>query len=97
MSGNLEGGRKARDTNKERHGPDFYQKIGALGGTISKRGGFWYAKYVLGDDEHAREAGRRGGITSRRGKIIKEVDMGAMKDKQLQAEEDGTVEGESEV
>ena len=38
MPGTKEGGKKAAATNKARHGKDFYAKIGAKGGRISRRG-----------------------------------------------------------
>ena len=62
MSGTVLGGAKARDTNKTKHGADFYIRIGALGGKIGRTGGF-YANREL-----ARTAGRKGGLKSRRGK-----------------------------
>ena len=65
MSGTAKGGKKAAETNKKRHGDDFYALIGAKGGQKSKTGGF-YANREL-----AREAGRKGGRTSRRGKSAK--------------------------
>ena len=58
------GGLKAAQTNKSKYGDDFYAKIGALGGKKGKTGGF-YANREL-----AREAGRRGGLKSRRGKKV---------------------------
>jgi len=61
MGGTKLGGQKARDTNKQNHGEDFYVKIGALGGKASGTGGF-YANREL-----ASEAGRKGGLKSRRG------------------------------
>lgn len=97
MSGTLDGGRKARDTNKERHGADFYKKIGAKGGANNGTGGFYYAKHVLKDDKFIRESGKLGGQISRRRKIMKEDDMGALKDKQLKEQEDGVIDGELEV
>lgn len=60
MPGTIAGGRKAAATNKERHGDDFYKSIGKKGGSLGKTGGF-YANREL-----AREAGRRGGLISRR-------------------------------
>lgn len=68
MAGTLAGGRKAAQTNKERHGADYYSKIGSIGGKMSDNGGFWHAKYVKGDEEHAKRAGRLGGQNSRRKK-----------------------------
>lgn len=65
MSGTKIGGIKAAKTNKEIHGDDFYKRIGAKGGQASGTGGF-YANREL-----AREAGRKGGQISRRGKTNK--------------------------
>jgi general stress protein YciG len=62
MSGTIEGGKQAAETNKLKWGEDFYQRIGAKGGKKGKTGGF-YANREL-----AREAGRKGGLKSRRGK-----------------------------
>lgn len=60
MSGNKIGGLKARDANYERHGADFYAKIGHLGGKAGHTGGFY------NNPEKAAEAGRKGGKISRR-------------------------------
>jgi general stress protein YciG len=62
MAGTVRGGRKAASTNKTRYGANFYETIGALGGKKSRGGGF--AK----NPDLAREAGRRGGMASRRRK-----------------------------
>lgn len=62
MSGVREGGLKAVQTSKKRYGEDFYVKIGKLGGSKSRGGGF------ASNIELAREAGRKGGSASRRGK-----------------------------
>lgn len=56
------GAKKAAQTNKERHGDDFYARIGAKGGKKGTTGGFYVNR------ELAREAGRKGGQRSRRGK-----------------------------
>ena len=41
MSGTFAGGKAARATNYERHGPDYYRGIGALGGKVKgTKGGF---------------------------------------------------------
>lgn len=61
MAGTKAGGRKACQTNKERHGDDFYQRIGAIGGRNGHTGGF------AANPNLAREAGRKGGLISRRG------------------------------
>ncbi len=62
MAGTRAGGVRAAKTNKQRHGVDFYQRIGKSGGTRSRNGGF------AANRERAREAGRKGGQVSRRGK-----------------------------
>ena len=66
MAGTRAGGLKTAATNK-RNDPDFYRKLGAKGGKKSTKGGFWYAKYVLGSNL-AVEAGRKGGLKSRKKK-----------------------------
>lgn len=73
MSGNAKGGALARDTNKKKYGPDFYARIGAMGGKKGRSGGF--ASDKVGDDgktgrERAVEAGRRGGRISRKSKKV---------------------------
>lgn len=62
MAGTKAGGMKAAATNKARHGKEFYARIGAKGGKKGTTGGF-YANRDL-----AREAGRKGGLISRRRK-----------------------------
>lgn len=67
MAGTKAGGKKASITNKEKHGEDFYKRIGSKGGKSgdhSKRG-------FASNPELAREAGRKGGKKSRRGKSKK--------------------------
>lgn len=61
MSGTRSGGLKATKTNKERHGEDFFRKIGAKGGHAKVPKGFALSG-------KAREAGEIGGRISRRGK-----------------------------
>ena len=56
------GGIKAAKTNYERHGKDFYKRIGRLGGQNGHTGGFF------GHPELAKIAGRKGGKISKRGK-----------------------------
>ena len=67
MAGTKEGGKKASITNKEKHGEDFYKRIGSKGGKSGdhSKGGF------AANPELAREAGRKGGKKSRRGKSKK--------------------------
>lgn len=64
MAGNHEGGLKAAQTNKAKHGANFYAKIGARGGANGTTGGFYYSKHH-GLGTHI-EAGRKGGEISRR-------------------------------
>jgi len=63
MAGTKAGGQRAASTNKQRHGKDFYSRIGAKGGKNGHTGGFF------ADRDRAREAGRKGGLVSRRGKV----------------------------
>lgn len=62
MSGTAEGGKLAAKTNKKRHGKNFYARIGAIGGTKSRNGGF------AANRDLARKAGAIGGRKSRRTK-----------------------------
>ena len=64
MAGTKTGGKAAANTNKSKHGADFYAKIGAMGGKKGKTGGF-YANREL-----ARLAGAKGGRISRRTKKV---------------------------
>lgn len=70
MAGTRLGGLKAAETNKQRHGSDFYKKIGKSGGTES-RGGGWSMNGDPEHDEairaHAAAMGSIGGKMSRRG------------------------------
>lgn len=52
---------KATITNKAKFGNEFYVNIGAKGGRNGHTGGF------AANPELAREAGRKGGLISRRG------------------------------
>jgi uncharacterized protein len=60
MSGNKLGGQKARDKNLEKD-PDFYSKIGTIGGKNGHTGGFYNNR------ELARTAGSKGGKIGKRG------------------------------
>lgn len=64
MAGTKAGGKAAAITNKAKYGDDFYGKIGAQGGKISKTGGFYHSM-VNGHTWH-KEAGAKGGRISRR-------------------------------
>lgn len=44
MAGTVEGGRKAAETNKKRHGIDFYKINGAIGGSHGKGHKFGHGK-----------------------------------------------------
>lgn len=63
MAGNKQGGIKAAQSNKERHGDDFYKRLGAMGGAIARPESRWFALHP----DLAKEAGRKGGLISRRG------------------------------
>jgi general stress protein YciG len=62
MAGTKLGGKAAAETNKKKHGADFYARIGAMGGKRGRTGGFFANRDL------AREAGRKGGRISRRTK-----------------------------
>ena len=71
ISGTREGGLKAAQTNKQRHGKDYYREIGRKGGHNGTTGGF--ASDKVGKDgltgwERAVKAGSKGGKISKRGK-----------------------------
>lgn len=63
MAGTKAGGQKAAQTNKNRHGADFYARIGEKGGRNGHTGGF------AANRELARLAGAKGGRISRRRKV----------------------------
>ena len=67
MAGTITGGMKAKETNKEKYGADYYANIGRIGGKKGTTGGFYYMKQN-GQLEKVRAAGRKGGRISRRGK-----------------------------
>ena len=63
MSGSRSGGLKAAETNKQKYGSDWYKKIGKLGGKACVPKGF-----ARMDVEKIKNAGRKGGTISKRGK-----------------------------
>ena len=69
MSGTIAGGRSAARTNKK-NDPDFYKKIGKLGGRERADSGKLHEVGFASDKNRAREAGRKGGLKSRRGKAV---------------------------
>ena len=74
MSGTVKGGKKASITNKQKHGEDFYKRIGQKGGKKSCNGGFASSKVGLDGLtglERAKIAGKKGGLRSKRGKSKK--------------------------
>ena len=67
MPGTKAGGKRAAQTNKERHGEDFYQRIGKLSNASWEKNGRKPRGFAA-NPELARAAGRKGGLKSRRGK-----------------------------
>ena len=70
MTGTIQGGKRAAETNRKIHGEDFYARIGKKGGQKSTHGGF--ASLKPGRDgltgpERAKLVGSVGGFKSRRG------------------------------
>lgn len=66
MSGTIIGGKKAASTNYERHGEDFYKKIGKIGGKVSTpTGGFAHG-------DNGKKYGKIGGLISKRSRMITE-------------------------
>lgn len=70
MSGTKAGAKKAAETNKKRHGKDFYAQIGRKGGQNGHTGG--WASETVGKDgltgyERAKKWGAVGGKKSKRG------------------------------
>ena len=65
MAGTESGGKEAAKTNKKKYGPDFYARIGAMGGRKGHTGGFAAGKEGR---ERARKFGAIGGRLSRRGR-----------------------------
>lgn len=67
MAGTYEGGIRARDTNLKKD-PNFYKKVGKLGGSTPKTrpSGFAYLKSI-GREDLIQQYGRRGGAVSRGG------------------------------
>lgn len=71
MPGTVDGGRQAAATNKERHGDDFYKRIGSIGGKNSKNGGFasyreCHCELIENVHFYQQCAGKKGGTVSRR-------------------------------
>lgn len=65
MAGTKAGGKAAAATIKKKYGDDYYVTIGKKGGALGRTGGFHYLK-KHGQGHLVRQAGRQGGIISRR-------------------------------
>lgn len=70
MAGTKAGGIKAAQVIKQRHGEDYYRKIGYIGGKASEGGGF------TNNPELASRAGKIGGAKSR--KLPRNITEGAI-------------------
>ena len=81
MSGTKAGGLKARKTNLEKYGKDFYREIGRKGGRNGHTGGF------AANPELAKLAGAKGGRISRRGPAKRIKELSAEKAQKPKAEE----------
>jgi len=92
MPGTKSGGLKAATTNKERHGADFYKRVGQKGGSVlGTKGGF-----ASMPPERRAELGRKGGIASRRTGIKnKKGNTGILWESQLQANSTSSTSGTS--
>lgn len=71
MAGTRLGGLKAAATIRERHGDDFYAKIGRRGGKLGHTGGF------AANPALARIAGAIGGRKSKRGPAKRKAEIAA--------------------
>lgn len=73
MAGTREGGLKAAETNRKLYGKKFYEDIGRKGGRMSR-----YSHFSKGDvNEYGKRvnavnAGRKGGMVSKRTKRVAE-------------------------
>lgn len=65
MSNTKEGGKKSAATNKAKYGKEYYAVIGAMGGKAKNKN-----KGFGSSHERAVEAGRAGGLKSRRYKVL---------------------------
>ena len=65
MRGNVIGGKKSAEKNKKKD-PDFYKKIGSLGGRKTAESGQLIKVGFASDRQRAIDAGRAGGLKSRR-------------------------------
>ena len=71
MAQTKDGAVKAAATIKEKHGADYYARIGAIGGRNGNTGG------TYGRPDHAKKIGKIGGKISKRGyKFVRESEKG---------------------
>ena len=71
MPGTQQGSKKAVKTIKERHGKDYFARIGKIGGRNGRTGG------TFGNPKRAAKIGSVGGKRSKRGyKLLGEVEGG---------------------
>jgi hypothetical protein len=70
MAGTKKGGLRAAESNKKRHGDDFYEVIGAIGGKAKVPKGF--AKNL----ELARKAGRMSSRARKENQLSREGNYG---------------------
>jgi general stress protein YciG len=77
VSGTKVGGSKARETNRAKYGSDYYAQIGRIGGHNGHAGGF------AANPELAKEAGRLGGLRSKRPKGVKRSRAAEQRDIEL--------------
>ena len=64
MSGTKAGGKKCAATNKRKYGDNWYAEIGRKGGQVKTPKGFAL------NPQLARQAGRKGGLTSSKSPIL---------------------------
>lgn len=62
------GAAKARETNIKKYGPDYYQKLGAMGGKKGSKDGA-IKGFAAFDRDKLLQVSSKGGRISRRGKI----------------------------
>jgi len=67
MSGTLDGGQKAAAKNIARE-PDFYRRIGTIGGQNGNTGGF-----AAATSKQVKAWGAKGGRISRRKKVVRDA------------------------